>query len=83
MSYCRFGPDCDVHVYMATDDDLLHCCWCQLLSLPGNCTDFVAKDHGDMLNHLRKHVDAGHKVPADAITTLESEAEGNASRRAQ
>jgi len=82
MSYSRFGPDSDVYLFM-TEGDRLHCCWCKLLSLPGNCEDFVAVKHRDMIEHLRKHEEAGHKVPAEAIERLEREAEEPASTRSQ
>jgi hypothetical protein len=81
MSYCRWGPDSDVYLFMAADDQL-HCCHCGL-SLPGTRTDFVAKDHRDMLSHLVRHVEGGHRIPAEAIATLESEAEDPTSRRTQ
>jgi hypothetical protein len=79
MSYCRFGPDSNVYVYMSADDRL-HCCWCHLVNLSANGKDFAAKDRREMVGHLREHLEAGHRVPAEAIADLESESEDLVSR---
>jgi hypothetical protein len=63
-------------------DDQLHCCHCDT-GLSGKRADFVARDYRDMLSHLGMHMEAGHRIPAEAIATPKSQAEGLAPSRAQ
>ena len=71
MSYARFGPDSDVYVYASgsvTGDDRIVCCACHLIG-GGYSTLWPMA----MVEHLRSHVAAGHRVPADAIAALDAE----------
>lgn len=70
MSYARFGPDSDVYVFFNTSG-VMECCACSL-------------QHGDtwtcataakMLDHLRHHQHAGHKVPPSAMMRLAADAQ--------
>lgn len=64
MSYVRFGPDSDIYVYAGGDHQgrsHLVCYGCAL----GNLWDFYCPD--TFLDHMRAHVDAGHKVPGHML----------------
>lgn len=69
MSYARFDANSDVYVYLSgnLDGPVYHCCACELR--PG-CFD--APERQRMVEHLRAHIHAGHKVPGDAIADLEA-----------
>jgi len=79
MSYSRFAPDSDVYVFMGTGDKL-HCCRCGL-DPAGLSMEFIADDHREMLDHLERHKEAGHRVPDAAIAELEEEVRELDSRR--
>ncbi len=64
MSYARLGPDSDV--YIVSTGDTVTCTWCKLHG------DFEA-DRVAMLEHLKRHVEAGHKVPDYALDRLRTE----------
>jgi hypothetical protein len=75
MAYARFGEDSDVYVILSkrfgsrpwdrSKPGTWDCCNCTLGS-----KDFVAHDAAQMIEHLRLHRLAGHKVPEDAIDRL-------------
>lgn len=68
MSYARLGPDSDVYFYV-TDLGRFECCWCRL---HGRAVVTV-EGHDAALEHLQRHLDAVHKVPAEAIERLTAE----------
>ena len=73
MSYCRWGPDSDVYLFMAADNQL-HCCACRLTT-PGFREDFFTDKYSEMLSHLEQHNSAGHLVPDEAIQELVNESD--------
>jgi hypothetical protein len=70
MSYCRFGNDSDVYVYLDVSGYLC-CCGCSLKD------DWKYFSTDDLLAHLSEHDDAGHDVPPDAIEQLLAERKDN------
>jgi hypothetical protein len=64
MSYARFS-DGDVYVFMHVDG-FLECCGCLLND---ECLELPAT--AQMVDHLREHVAAGHRVPDYVIPGLE------------
>lgn len=71
MSYARQGEDSDVYVFLAITGHL-ECCGCRLM--PGHSV-FLADSTKWMLGHLQAHLDAGHKVPRDALFGLREDEE--------
>lgn len=63
MAYARIAKDCDVYVY---EDyaGFISCCGCRLIPLLGSEWIHTA---AEMVEHLRKHEKAGHKVPAELL----------------
>ena len=63
MAYARIAKDSDVYVY----EDMagfISCCGCRLMPfLSSEWTHTAA----EMVEHLRKHEKAGHKVPAELL----------------
>ena len=61
MAYARIAKDSDVYVY---EDyaGFISCCGCRLLPFLGSEWIFTA---AEMVEHLRKHEKAGHKVPPE------------------
>lgn len=75
MSYARFGwDDSDVYVFLSSNG--LTCQGCILLDEDG-ITSFNAEDTKTMVDHLKKHAKAGHKVPADTIQLIIDDDEEN------
>lgn len=68
MSYARFGPHSDVYVFLHVNDSLT-CCGCS--AAEGG--HFWCDTADQMIEHLRLHEAAGHKVPAYTIEALEEE----------
>ena len=72
MSYSRLSDDCDVYIFLSNykskehGGDRLACCGC---ALEDRCTYF--RYGTDMLEHLQKHIDAGHKVPDYVIESIQ------------
>ena len=69
MSYCRVSTDSDVYVFYNTGD-FYECCGCRF----GGPSPML-RTATEMLEHLRKHQEAGHKVPQYAIDGLKEDAE--------
>jgi len=69
VSYCRVGDDSDVYLIRALAGKV-ECIACRLEGPRG----FVAKSERAMLAHLRKHLQAGQKVPQRAFDRLNLEA---------
>lgn len=72
MSYARFSDNSDVYVFLHCNG-WLECCGCLLE--PSHI--FQAFKTGDMLQHLRAHQKAGHKVPMNCHYRLRREASHN------
>ena len=68
MSYCRFGTESDVYVFMCITG-ALECCACRL----DGPQRFLSTQA--MIDHLDAHRAAGHKVPDRAIARLREEAQ--------
>jgi hypothetical protein len=73
MRYCRKGPDSDVYLYTAEDEnenDWLVCHECLL-----NGMEDWWMQHGahEVLNHLIVHQNEGHKIPAAVMERLRNE----------
>jgi hypothetical protein len=60
MSFARFSATSDVYVF-AHVDDYVNCCGCALEG------DSQLHSPEEVVEHLQKHVEAGHKVPADLL----------------
>jgi hypothetical protein len=73
MSYADPGNG-DSDVYVWSDGQLLHCDGCPLFGDVAYVTE--ATSQGQMAEHLRAHVAAGHAVPDAALARLDSEAAG-------
>lgn len=69
MSYCRFGNDSDVYLYMHVDGQHV-CCSCRMLD---ERPDVYMYNAQSALMHLKGHKTAGHRVPKYALTALEAE----------
>ena len=67
------GSDSDVYVIRRLTTNLLCCVCCKLDGL--GFIDKVTDTAAEMLEHLQKHVDAGHKVPQEALRRLQEEIE--------
>lgn len=67
MSYCRFGEGSDV--YMFSDGTEWECCGCKLND--GGSIGLATLTAA--IEHLEKHIAAGHKVPENAIARLKAE----------
>ncbi len=70
MSYCRWGQDSDVYIFLGEDG--LHCCGCRLNGRRGE--EFITDMYSEMLSHLDHHKAAGQKVDASALQELAEEA---------
>lgn len=71
MSYARQNEESDVYVY-DSGDGVIVCQWCKLGTENRNCT------RAEMVEHLRLHQAAGHKVPEYAFARLQVELSGEA-----
>jgi len=74
MSYARCAPDSDVYVYASTRGGI-ECERCRLIQSAnalanGPRNNAVMVDEDEMIAHLEKHRNAGHKVPESAFTAL-------------
>lgn len=85
MSYARMGKDSDVYVLGLIMVDGYTCMACKLTEEREvfneglNRTfrvrgDTTVDTPQDMIAHLKEHMDAGHKVPKDAIKRLKEDA---------
>ncbi len=72
MSYCRFG-DNDAYV-LRTLQGLIYLA-CRLMREGDWYGTFVAVDENDMINHLLKHKDQGHRIPNHAFKRLRKESQ--------
>lgn len=66
MSYARFGKRSDVYVFFSTAG-VFECCSCRLRG-EGQCTTTATAEA--MLDHLRDHRRAGHKVQRYTLKRL-------------
>ena len=69
MSYCRWSEESDIYLFHHYQG-FLECCGC---ALKGEDLFFHANTRSKMLTHLEAHIEAGHRVPPDAIDRLEEE----------
>lgn len=69
MSYCRLGDDSDVYVLAATDDRF----WC--VACPMRQDTWTCRTRGKLIEHLRAHRRAGHRVPDRVFGRLRREME--------
>lgn len=67
MSYARFGSDSNVYVFQSCDLELV-CYGCQLDSKDPRFTTARTA-----LDHLEKHIEAGHKVPDYTIAQIKED----------
>jgi len=67
MSYCRFGEG-DVYVFMNVGG-WLECCVCSLAEEEESMF-FRVKSTQEMVDHLKKHIDDGDRVPQDIFNDL-------------
>ena len=65
MSYCRFLEG-DVYLY-ESEEGHIRCEWC---FLSPDASSEVFHSTQAALDHIYKHITAGHKVPARAIKAL-------------
>jgi hypothetical protein len=71
MAYARFGwRDSDVYVFCNVSG-YLDCCACSF----DEESRFTSTDA--MIEHLRRHIAAGHTVPEDTFVGLEEDREDN------
>jgi len=92
MSYARFGPNCDVYVYL-DEAGTLNCCGCRLqdhrvVGHDGSDIGWHREPVGEpvpttftttsaMLSHLEAHWAAGHVVPVSVYDDLRAESTEN------
>lgn len=69
MAYARFGKDSEIYLFLHVAGGLC-CCACSLGQ--GWMETFA-----DGVEHVKKHIEAGHKVPSGLIEWLEEEAKEN------
>ena len=72
MSYCRFSPDSNVYLYPHVDD-YIECCACRLKPEGEWFGNFRLDAPSDAIDHLNRHIAAGHQVPARAFERLKQE----------
>jgi hypothetical protein len=68
MSYCRKNAESDVYLYPSSYS--IVCCGCLFLSAK---QDDIFGTEREAIDHLRMHIQAGHKVPQSAIDRLKEE----------
>ena len=66
MAYARFGGDSDVYVYQS---DTWECSGCRI----NHEETQVFTTLKDLLEHLKDHEKAGHKVPEDCFARIDHE----------
>ena len=86
MTYCRKGPESDVHFYRSQDDKskpqdaMFVCCGCVfIVGEEEEHWDDWLTGYKDAILHLQDHRNTGHKVPEEALTKLVMEAKKRAS----
>lgn len=67
MSYCRFSNDSDIYLFCNTAG-YYECCACKLAKREWD--SFTCKTRKAIINHLDKHLKAGHKVPPRSFARL-------------
>ena len=70
MSYARMGKESDVYVFRDKATGLFECCGCRLFTKRFALVETAA----DMRKHLLRHIQEGHRVPANALLRLKREA---------
>ena len=71
MSLARFGADgSDVYVFemACREDSVFECCGCLLWKEGDDSTSALTAQ--EMIDHLKKHVEAGHIVPDYTLEEL-------------
>jgi hypothetical protein len=68
MSYVRMSAESDVYVYNSGVG--LICFACTVVE---GAAEFRTQLRSQMLNHLRQHVELGHRVPTKAFARLSAE----------
>lgn len=79
MSYCRFSEESEVYVYHSVNGRFI-CCGCCLMEPVGAGLVHYERSYGkreQLIEHLKKHIAAGHKVPARVFDRLEQEMREN------
>ena len=78
MSYARYSSDSDVYVFLNVGG-FLDCCGCHLNKEGDDIHygSFHAYSTKEMINHLKKHKEAGYDVPDYCIEQLQEDAEEN------
>lgn len=79
MSYCRFSEDSEVYVYHSVNGRFI-CCGCCLMEPVGAGLVQYERSYRtreQLIEHLKQHIAAGHKVPAHAIARIEQEQREN------
>ena len=66
MSYCKKGKDSDVYVFVGSK---IECNDCSLVE----DYSFTCETLPEMLEHLKQHSLAGHKVPKKAICSIKAD----------
>jgi hypothetical protein len=74
VSYCRFGPESHLYVYLDVGGYFC-CCACPFLEDLASAQLYTTDE---LLEHLRLHEEAGHRGPYDRVRKhLEEEREEN------
>lgn len=73
MSYARFSDDSSVYVFLSVTGHL-ECCGCALRG-EREFWNFCADSTDAMIDHLKAHKDAGHKVPRECMGRLMADRE--------
>ncbi len=72
MSYCRFGSDSDVYMYVRAEG--IECCGCKLQKFGDGKRFPLLNSTAEAIGHLEDHETAGQLVPQYAYDELKSEA---------
>jgi hypothetical protein len=68
LSYARMSAESDVYVYDSGEGLVCFAC-----TLAEYAAEFRSDSRSQMLNHLRQHVELGHRVPRRAFARLSEE----------
>ena len=72
MSYCRMYEDSDVYIYRHING-YIKCCSCKFEGLDGLTSYVILDTYEEAIEHLEKHIQAGHKVPDYAMQALKED----------
>jgi len=70
MSYCRWGEDCDVYMFLSVDR-VIECVACTL----NEGIPMIFTKRSDAVAHLKSHINNADRVPDDAFKMLRREIE--------